>query len=179
MIAQAVITILGTGKTHTMLGTDEDPGIMVRALNDLLLLFPRYREDAHHVGDSRRSGDHGACTQRPLTIVPYVQGRHTPCWGRTKIRGSWCVHSTTSYYCSLGTGKTHTMLGTDEDPGIMVRALNDLLLLFLRYREDTHHVGDGRGSGDHGACTKRSLPGDGTHSREARVQSDHVLPRGE
>ena len=44
MIAQAVITILGTGKTHTMLGTDEDPGIMVRALNDLFLEMEHTRE---------------------------------------------------------------------------------------------------------------------------------------
>ena len=27
----------GAGKTHTMLGTDKDPGIMVQALNDLFL----------------------------------------------------------------------------------------------------------------------------------------------
>ena len=27
----------GAGKTYTMLGTDDDPGIMARALNDLFL----------------------------------------------------------------------------------------------------------------------------------------------
>ena len=28
--------------------------------------------------------------------------------------------------CILGTGKTHTMLGTQEEPGIMVHTLNSL-----------------------------------------------------
>jgi len=36
---------------------------------------------------------------------------------------------------SLGTGKTHTMLGTDDDPGIMVRALNDLFLEMERTQD--------------------------------------------
>ena len=39
------------------------------------------------------------------------------------------------YLFSLGTGKTHTMLGTDDDPGIMVRALNDLFLEMERTQD--------------------------------------------
>ena len=35
----------GAGKTYTMLGTDEDPGIMVQALNDLFLEMERGSED--------------------------------------------------------------------------------------------------------------------------------------
>ncbi|KAI0215869.1 Kinesin-like protein KIF19 [Lamellibrachia satsuma] len=37
-------TAAGTGKTHTMLGTDDDPGIMVRALNDLFLEMERTQD---------------------------------------------------------------------------------------------------------------------------------------
>lgn len=35
----------GAGKTYTMLGTDPDPGIMARALNDLFLEMDKTSED--------------------------------------------------------------------------------------------------------------------------------------
>ena len=36
---------LGAGKTFTMLGTDREPGIMARALNDLFNAMDRTKED--------------------------------------------------------------------------------------------------------------------------------------
>ena len=36
------VSIIGTGKTYTMLGTDSDPGIMVLTLNDL---FKQMQQD--------------------------------------------------------------------------------------------------------------------------------------
>ncbi|CAD5123606.1 DgyrCDS11934 [Dimorphilus gyrociliatus] len=39
-------------------------------------------------------------------------------------------------YGATGAGKTHTMLGTDREPGIMARALNDLFLEMDRTKED-------------------------------------------
>ena len=35
----------GAGKTYTMLGTDEDPGIMAHALNDLFLEMDKTKDD--------------------------------------------------------------------------------------------------------------------------------------
>lgn len=35
-------------------------------------------------------------------------------------------NATVFAYGATGSGKTHTMLGTSLDPGIMIRALNDL-----------------------------------------------------
>ena len=48
-----------------------------------------------------------------------------------KILISWLTCSV-----GIGAGKTYTMLGTDEDPGIMVQALNDLFLEMERSSED-------------------------------------------
>ncbi|XP_076447209.1 kinesin-like protein KIF19 [Babylonia areolata] len=45
-------------------------------------------------------------------------------------------NATVFAYGATGAGKTHTMLGTDEDPGIMVQALNDLFLEMEKGRED-------------------------------------------
>ncbi|KAK7112371.1 kinesin-like protein KIF19 [Littorina saxatilis] len=45
-------------------------------------------------------------------------------------------NATVFAYGATGAGKTHTMLGTDEDPGIMVQALNDLFLEMERGSED-------------------------------------------
>ena len=39
------VVILGAGKTYTMLGTDSQPGIMVRTLNDLFLEMDKTRGD--------------------------------------------------------------------------------------------------------------------------------------
>ena len=36
---------LGAGKTFTMLGTDKEPGIMARALNDLFFEMDQTKED--------------------------------------------------------------------------------------------------------------------------------------
>lgn len=36
---------LGAGKTFTMLGTDREPGIMARALNDLFFEMDKTKED--------------------------------------------------------------------------------------------------------------------------------------
>lgn len=36
---------VGAGKTYTMLGTDEEPGIMVQALNNLFLEMKHSKED--------------------------------------------------------------------------------------------------------------------------------------
>lgn len=36
---------LGAGKTHTMLGTQDNPGIYFRALNDLFRLVETHREE--------------------------------------------------------------------------------------------------------------------------------------
>ena len=38
-------SFLGAGKTFTMLGTDREPGIMARALNDLFYEMDRTKED--------------------------------------------------------------------------------------------------------------------------------------
>lgn len=40
----------------------------------------------------------------------------------------WCVFA--------GAGKTYTMLGTDGDPGIMARTLNDLFVSMEKTSED-------------------------------------------
>ncbi|KAL8610503.1 Kinesin-like protein kif19 [Nucella lapillus] len=45
-------------------------------------------------------------------------------------------NATVFAYGATGAGKTHTMLGTDDDPGIMVQALNDLFLEMERGRDD-------------------------------------------
>ena len=37
--------VLGAGKTYTMLGPDDDPGIMVRALNDLFFSMEKSSGD--------------------------------------------------------------------------------------------------------------------------------------
>ena len=39
------VILLGAGKTYTMLGTDSQPGIMVRTLNDLFLEMDKTRGD--------------------------------------------------------------------------------------------------------------------------------------
>jgi len=39
------IYLTGAGKTYTMLGTDDDPGIMVRGLNDLFVEMDRTRDE--------------------------------------------------------------------------------------------------------------------------------------
>ena len=40
-----IFSVLGAGKTYTMLGTDDDPGIMARTLNDLFISMDNTRED--------------------------------------------------------------------------------------------------------------------------------------
>lgn len=42
-----------------------------------------------------------------------------------------CIHD---YF--IGAGKTFTMLGTDREPGIMARALNDLFFEMDKTKED-------------------------------------------
>ena len=44
-----------------------------------------------------------------------------------------CIHY--NWMCCSGTGKTHTMLGSDEEPGIMVHTLNSL---FRRMEETSN-----------------------------------------
>lgn len=39
------ICLLGAGKTFTMLGTDKEPGIMARTLNDLFYEMDKTKED--------------------------------------------------------------------------------------------------------------------------------------
>lgn len=41
----ATICLLGAGKTFTMLGTDQEPGIMARTLNDLFYEMDKTKED--------------------------------------------------------------------------------------------------------------------------------------
>ena len=40
-----LMLFLGAGKTFTMLGTDKEPGIMARALNDLFFEMDKTKED--------------------------------------------------------------------------------------------------------------------------------------
>lgn len=40
-----MLTFSGSGKTHTMLGTDKDPGIMVRTLQDLFAAMETDQEE--------------------------------------------------------------------------------------------------------------------------------------
>lgn len=67
----------------------------------------------------------GACTQRDVyeattkVLIPNVTVGY---------------NATVFAYGPTGAGKTYTMLGTDEEPGIMVQALNDL---FLEMRQNT------------------------------------------
>ncbi|XP_012943320.1 kinesin-like protein KIF19 [Aplysia californica] len=67
----------------------------------------------------------GACTQRDVyqnttkILIPNVTSGY---------------NATVFAYGPTGAGKTYTMLGTDEEPGIMVQALNDL---FLEMRQNT------------------------------------------
>jgi kinesin family protein 18/19 len=37
--------LTGAGKTYTMLGTDDEPGIMARGLNDLFVEMERTRDE--------------------------------------------------------------------------------------------------------------------------------------
>ena len=57
----------GAGKTYTMLGTDEEPGIMVQALNDLFLEMRQNTDKAFKVTMSylEVSGD--------IAIIDFVQ----------------------------------------------------------------------------------------------------------
>ena len=43
-------------------------------------------------------------------------------------------------YCVLGGGKTYTMVGTQDQPGIMVRALNQLFTAMEDDIESNHKV---------------------------------------
>ena len=43
-------------------------------------------------------------------------------------------------YCVLGGGKTYTMVGTQDQPGIMVRALNQLFTAVEDDIESNHKV---------------------------------------
>ncbi|WAQ95609.1 KIF19-like protein [Mya arenaria] len=45
-------------------------------------------------------------------------------------------NATVFAYGATGAGKTYTMLGTDDDPGIMARTLNDLFISMAKTRED-------------------------------------------
>ncbi|XP_052262802.1 kinesin-like protein KIF19 isoform X2 [Dreissena polymorpha] len=45
-------------------------------------------------------------------------------------------NATVFAYGATGAGKTYTMLGTDDDPGIMARTLNDLFISMEKTRED-------------------------------------------
>ncbi|XP_053393592.1 kinesin-like protein KIF19 [Mercenaria mercenaria] len=45
-------------------------------------------------------------------------------------------NATVFAYGATGAGKTYTMLGTDDDPGIMARTLNDLFISMDKTRED-------------------------------------------
>lgn len=40
-----IICLLGAGKTFTMLGTDQEPGIMARTLNDLFYEMDKTKDD--------------------------------------------------------------------------------------------------------------------------------------
>ena len=40
--------LLGAGKTFTMLGTDREPGIMARTLNDLFFEMDKTKEDVKY-----------------------------------------------------------------------------------------------------------------------------------
>lgn len=43
-----VFTYLGCGKTYTMLGTDKEPGIYVRTLNDLFKAIEETSDDMQY-----------------------------------------------------------------------------------------------------------------------------------
>lgn len=46
-------------------------------------------------------------------------------------------NATVFAYGATGSGKTHTMVGTSSNPGIMVRALNDIFLAAKKLPDDT------------------------------------------
>lgn len=49
----------------------------------------------------------------------------------------WKIHIKYSHTLNIpGAGKTYTMLGTQDNPGIYSRALNDLFLLVAKYEEE-------------------------------------------
>ncbi|XP_011877860.1 PREDICTED: kinesin-like protein KIF19, partial [Vollenhovia emeryi] len=45
-------------------------------------------------------------------------------------------NATVFAYGATGSGKTHTMVGTSSNPGIMVRALNDIFLAAKKLRDN-------------------------------------------
>lgn len=45
-------------------------------------------------------------------------------------------NATVFAYGATGAGKTHTMVGSAEEPGVMVRALNDIFLAARRLSND-------------------------------------------
>ena len=60
-VLSIVLSVSGAGKTYTMLGTDDEPGIMAQALNDL------FTEMANTVSDMTYS-----VTMSYLEVVPIV-----------------------------------------------------------------------------------------------------------
>ena len=67
-----IYLIPGAGKTYTMLGTDEEPGIMVQALNDLFLVMKKNTTKAFKVTMSYLEVNHSRILfDSPLTL--YVQ----------------------------------------------------------------------------------------------------------
>lgn len=46
-------------------------------------------------------------------------------------------NATVFAYGATGSGKTHTMVGTSTNPGIMVRALNDIFLAVQKLPNET------------------------------------------
>lgn len=61
-----------------------------------------------------------------LTLLPLQEQVYTATT-RGLVRDVISGYNATVFaYGATGAGKTHTMVGSDQEPGIMVRALNDL-----------------------------------------------------
>ncbi|CBZ56086.1 putative kinesin motor domain-containing protein [Neospora caninum Liverpool] len=72
------------------------------------------------------------------------------------------VHATVFAYGATGAGKTHTMLGTDQQPGIMRRAVQDIFFLLKQLER-----GGGGGSAPT-ACTRAAR---GLHTKQGRCEA--------
>lgn len=49
-------------------------------------------------------------------------------------------NATVFAYGATGAGKTHTMVGRPTEPGVMVRALNDIFLATRQFPDNVEHT---------------------------------------
>ncbi|XP_038048292.1 kinesin-like protein KIF19 [Patiria miniata] len=115
-----------TGSTITAQSIDDNIVVLLDPMEDPDDILRANRSREKHYAFDRSFGEFASQDE------VYVQT--TKCLIQSVIQG---YNATVFAYGATGAGKTYTMLGTDYEPGIMARALNDLFDAMDARREDS------------------------------------------